>query len=161
MAINPYAQFLHAGDDPFAVMAATPELLSGYLGKIRPERAEQPWMPGKWSIRQVMAHLADCEMAFGFRIRQTLAEPGLKVQAFNQDLYANHYDGYDLKTAQAAFLSMREWNLKLLTTVSAEERSYEMTHPERGTMTLWVFLESIAGHDRNHLLQIEKVAGEQ
>lgn len=157
---NPYARYLSDGENPLEVMAATPVFLREALSRIPVERRQQPWAEGKWSIREMMAHLADCELAFGFRIRQALAEPGIAVQAFDQTLYARHYAAYEEELARQTFLTCREWNLRLLTTVSEKEWSNTMTHPERGTMTLWQFLEVVAGHDRNHLQQIQTVAGE-
>jgi hypothetical protein len=58
------------------------------------------------------------------------------------------------------FSAARNWNLKFLTTVTEEDRHHPTTHPERGTMTLWTIVETIAGHDLNHLQQVERLAKE-
>ena len=49
---------------------------------LTPEQVEVPIAPGKWSVREVVAHLADCELVFSFRLRQTLAEEAPVIQPF-------------------------------------------------------------------------------
>lgn len=158
MALNPYAKFLTPEDNPAAVIADTPAQLTRLLERIGMEQADQPIAPGKWSIREVVAHLADCEIVFAFRLRQALAEPGITIQPFDQDLFARKYMAYDLASSLATFNAVRHWNVRLLATVTEEERSNVLTHPERGTMTFWNVVETMAGHDRNHLLQIARYA---
>lgn len=160
MQMNPYAQFLE-GRDALDIVRSTVDELEQSIARIKPERAQQPHRPGKWSVAEIVAHLADCEIAFGFRLRQSLGEPGHTVQPFDQTVWAERYTAYDLPSALITFSVVREWNLRLLTTVSEQERSNEVTHPERGTMTFWDLVETMAGHDRNHLLQIRLVAEER
>ena len=105
-----------------------------------------------------MAHLADCEGVFSFRLRQTLAEEHHVVQPFDQEVWAQRYAGYDLDSALALFQAARNWNLRLLTTVTEADRHHPTTHPERGTMTFWTIVETMAGHDINHLRQLERLA---
>ncbi|ADV81279.1 DinB family protein [Terriglobus saanensis] len=158
MTLNPYATFLQIGEDTHAIIAETPKTLADLLAILGTEKAEAPLDPGKWSPREVVAHLADCELMFGARLRQALADPGSTLLPFDQDVYAERYAAYDLATAHATFNAIRAWNLALLTTVSAEDRSKEVTHPERGTMTFWTIVETMAGHDRNHLLRLQSFA---
>ena len=85
--LNPYASQL--GDlDPLEVIAATPAKLRALMDAIGGERAEQPRAPGKWSAREIVCHLADCEVAFAFRLRQTLAEARHVMQPFDQEAWA-------------------------------------------------------------------------
>lgn len=160
MQTNPYAQFLN-GDDVLAVVRTTADELEQMLSRIPAERARQPHKPGKWSVAEIITHLADCEIAFGFRLRQSLAEPEHTVQPFDQTAWGERYEAYDLASALATFKVLRAWNVRLLTTVSATDRSNKVTHPERGDMTFWDLVETMAGHDRNHLLQIRLVAEER
>ena len=103
--------------------------------------------PGKWSIREIVAHLADCEMVFGFRLRQTLAVEHAVIQPFDQEVWAERYGGYDFASALGMFVAARNWNLKLLGTVSEKDQHRPTTHPERGTMIFWTIVETMAGHD--------------
>ena len=89
MELNPYARYLD-GQDARAVLAATPGLLHQSACALTPEQVEAPIAPGKWSPRQIVAHIADCELAFSFRLRQTLAEPHYVAQPFDQALRRLH-----------------------------------------------------------------------
>lgn len=157
MPLNPYASFLN-GQDARAVLAATPGLLHQAACALTPEQIEAPTAPGKWSVRQIASHLADCELVFSFRLRQTLAENKPTIQPFNQDAWAKQYAGYDLPSALELFRAARAWNLKLIGGLSESDFSREVTHPERGTMTFTTVLETMAGHDLNHLAQVQRAS---
>src|SRR5579863_2674607 len=89
--VNPYAKYL--GDrNPFEVVAATASRLEQLLGQMGPERADKSPAPGKWSIRQIVAHLADCELVFAHRMRQVLAEENPTLVAFDQEAWARNLD---------------------------------------------------------------------
>jgi hypothetical protein len=156
---NPYAKFV--GDrDPREVIRETPARLEALSNRLGP-RIEHAPAPGKWSVRQVLCHLADGEIAFGFRIRQTLAEPNHMIQPFDQDAWAKYYGSAALYAASAldAFSAARRWNIALLNAANPEDFQKPVTHPERGMMTLATIVETMAGHDLSHLAQIERIAG--
>jgi uncharacterized damage-inducible protein DinB len=154
MNLNPYAKNL--GDlDPVTVIAATPQRLHQLVHGLDAARLTQSPAPGKWSLRDIFCHLADCEIAFAFRLRQAIAEPNHIIQPFDQDHWAAPYSHFDAHAALAAFTSLRDWNCKLIATVPAEGFSKPLTHPERGTMIFRTLVETMAGHDLNHIHQIE------
>jgi uncharacterized damage-inducible protein DinB len=154
MATNPYAANL--GDrDPLEVTKATPVRLQNLLQTLGPEKLELVPAPGKWSVRDIVSHLADCEIVFAFRLRQTLAEDHPIVQPFDQDKWAVPYGHYDARIALAAFSAVRQWNLKFIAGLQAEDFKRRLNHPERGDMTLKTVIETMAGHDLNHLRQVE------
>jgi uncharacterized damage-inducible protein DinB len=161
MELNPYAKYLE-GRDPIPVLFATAEHLRLLTAPLSLEQIEQQPAPGKWSIREIVAHLADCELAFSFRLRQTLApapgEPHAIIQPFDQDAWAQHYTAYDLLSALDLFRAARNWNLHLISTLTEADRHRPTTHPERGTMTFWTIVETMAGHDLNHLQQLDRLA---
>jgi uncharacterized damage-inducible protein DinB len=157
MELNPYAKFL-GEQDARAVIAATPGLLHQAVCALTPEAADAPIAPGKWSVRQIVAHLADCELVFSFRLRQTLAMNSPVIQPFDQEAWAARYDAYDLPSAMEMFRAAREWNLKLIGGASTADFAREMTHPERGTMTFGTVVATMAGHDLNHLAQVQRYA---
>jgi len=157
MELNPYAKFLD-GRDPVEVLTATSALLKELATLLPPEQLTVRTPEGKWNAREIVAHLADCDLVFGFRLRQTLAEDSPTVQPFDQDLWARHYAAFDFNSALALFLAIRHANLLLIQSTSTEERKRPLTHPERGTMTFWTIVETMAGHDLNHLHQLEKLA---
>ncbi len=150
--MNPYASKL-GERDPLSVIAGTAKELAGRISS-SPGMAERSPGPGKWSVRQIVCHLADTEIAFAFRLRQALAEPNHVIQPFDQDRWADHYDAYELPAALAFFSATRKWNLDLLASLSAEDFARPLSHPERGPMTFRTLVETMAGHDLNHLAQI-------
>jgi uncharacterized damage-inducible protein DinB len=153
---NPYATFL--GDrDPLEVIAGTPKQIETLIQTLGPERANQAPAPGKWSAREIVCHLADCEMVFAFRIRQALAEDHHVVQPFDQEKWAKNYAAYGAREALAAFSAARQWNRQLLASLPAEAFTKPLTHPERGEMNIRVVLETMGGHDINHLRQMEAI----
>ena len=152
--MNPYAKYLD-GRDVVDILMATPSELQSVVAGLSVDQMDQPMAPGKWSVREVLAHLADCEVAWAFRMRQSLETPGATVTPFDQEVWATRYSAYSAADALRTFLALRAWNLSLLTTVSAGERSNSLSHPERGTFSFTELLESIAGHDLNHLLRLK------
>jgi uncharacterized damage-inducible protein DinB len=157
MELNPYAECLD-GQDPIPVLTSTAERLRTFTAGLTGAQIAAPLAPGKWSVREIVAHLADCELVFSFRLRQTLAEEHYLIQPFDQTIWGERYAAYHLEPALALFQAARTWNLLFLTTVSQDDRHRPATHPERGTMTLWTIVETMAGHDINHLRQLERFA---
>ena len=155
--MNPYASYL--GDkNPSDVIAATPGQLKAIVSSLTEEQINRAPAPGKWSIHEILCHLADCEMVFAFRIRQTLAEPHHVVQPFDQDIWAKPYAAYTTQAALATFTAVREWNVRLVRSLPSDALSKLVTHPERGTMTLQTVIDTMGGHDINHFKQIEGIA---
>jgi hypothetical protein len=156
--MNPYAS--HLGNrDPLEVITATGAQLQRLSKALGSERVEQPLGPGKWSPRQIFCHLADAEVAFAFRLRQALAEDHHVIQPFDQDKWASTYMGYEAGAALGVFSSVREWNLELIRAVIPGALSKPVTHPERGEMTFRTLIETMAGHDLNHLGPLEAFSG--
>lgn len=157
MAINPYATQL-GNRNAREVIAQTPGKLSTLSGRLGPSGLQRSLAPGKWTARDILCHLADTELAFAFRLRQSLAEPHHVIQPFDQDAWSRPYPSLDAQAAMATFSAVRAWNLALLETVPAEAYARTLSHPERGDMTFQVLVETMAGHDLNHLGQLETIA---
>jgi hypothetical protein len=150
--LNPYATNL--GDrDPLAVIAGTPGQLADLAS--RPSRAPAP---GKWDTREILCHLADCEIAFAFRLRQAVAEDQHTIQPFDQDRWAAPYAAYDSQRALELFRALRQWNVTFIAAQPPEVFEKLLTHPERGTMPFRTLVETMAGHDLNHLDQLAALA---
>ena len=90
--------------------------------------------------------------------RQALAQDHHVIQPFDQELWAANYAGYDPQAAMMTFSCVRQWNLMLLRSVPAEAMAKPVLHPERGEMTFRELIETMAGHDLNHLAQLEAIA---
>jgi hypothetical protein len=154
--LNPYGKVL-GEKKPLDVLPATPERLEA-LAKTIGARIDVSPAPGKWSASEIICHLADCEIAFGFRLRQTLAEDNHVIRPFDQEKWAAPYAGIAASDALATFAALRRWNLLLIIGALAEFASKPVTHPERGTMTFATIVETMAGHDLNHISQLEGIA---
>ncbi len=153
---NPYEQFLD-GRPVGVILAETPNKIAEFLEVIGPDQEEEP-APGKWSAAEIVCHLADCEIVFAFRLRQTLAEDEPTIQPFDQDNWAKIYKGVPASLAQESFSGLRKWNLHMIRAWLPAAAERKMTHPERGTMTFKTVIETIAGHDLNHLGQLRRIA---
>jgi hypothetical protein len=155
--VNPYEKYLD-GRPLEAILASTPHELVKYLEAIGLEKTTKAPAPGKWSPAEIVCHLADCEIAFAFRLRQTLAEDNHEMQPFDQEKWAVTYPGMSAVQALATFDNLRKWNLALIGKTLASSGNKPVSHPERGTMTFRTIVETMAGHDLNHLGQLERVS---
>jgi uncharacterized damage-inducible protein DinB len=156
---NPYDKFLD-GRPVETILADTPNKVAEYLEVIGHDKSATEPAPGKWSAAEIVSHLADCELVFGFRLRQTLAEDDPTIQPFDQDkwAWAEQYSHIPAKLALEVFGALRKWNLQMIKTALPAAANRKMTHPERGTMTFLNVVETMAGHDLNHLGQLHKLA---
>ncbi len=157
MEENQYAHHLE-GHEATDIIGATAAHLRQLFSAYTPEEIDRSPGPGKWSLRELMAHLADCEIVWSWRLRQTLATDNPALQAFDQDHWGDRYAAYDFASAQATYEAVRAWNVRLLTTIKPEDLTRTATHPERGNLTLQIILETIAGHDRHHIKLLEGLA---
>lgn len=158
--MNPYTSRilgLLGHRDPLEVLQQTPGLLEALTARIDPERS---YGPGKWTAREILSHLADTELAMGFRIRQTLAADHPTVQPFDQEAWAKRYSGLPLPLALETFHALRAWNLALIGGLSDDDLGRTYYHPEREEgESLRRLIHLMAGHDLNHLAQLEQIAG--
>jgi uncharacterized damage-inducible protein DinB len=159
-AANPYAGPL-ADRDPLPVLNETPGRLKEARDRLGAAGLEKSLAPGKWSVGKIFCHLADCEIAFGYRWRQAAAERHHRVQPFDQDLWAAHYDSLSADRALDTFCTLREWNSAWLAKLPKETFSKPASHPERGELTLQTLLETTAGHDLHHLAQIDQIVARE
>jgi hypothetical protein len=157
--LNPYAKFLD-GRPLEAILSESPSAIASLLEAIGTANVNASPAPGKWSAAEIVAHLADCEIVFAFRLRQTLAEDSYVIQPFDQDKWAaaSGYPGISADEALNTFAVARRWNLRLIAHALPAAAGRQATHPERGTMTFQTIVETMAGHDLNHLGQLARIA---
>ena len=150
---------LSAGADPFDVLASTPATIAGWIAGRRAGDLQRSPAPGRWSVAQIVAHLADSEIVFAYRVRMILASPGTAIQAYDQDAWSRvqHADRSDPQRSLALFTALRESMLPLLRGLNPEELDRYGIHAERGKESVRHLLALYAGHDRNHLAQIERL----
>jgi len=153
---HPYAQFL-GERDPLEVLAETHRSIPAIAEKLGAKGLQRSYAPGKWTAAQVLAHLADCEIAFGFRVRQIVSEPQLPIQPFDQDLWARFYSSVNGLEAAKTFQTVRAWNLAMFRLLSKDDFNKTANHPERGPEKAETVIRIMAGHTLNHLAQLQKV----
>jgi hypothetical protein len=147
------------GRDPVKLQAAAPAKLAKLLTGVGPARARKRPAPGKWSIAEIVAHLADSELVGGYRIRAILGSPGGPIIGFDQDVWvtALHYDRRDPGKSLELYRALREANLALLKTLTPEQWKHYGMHNERGAESVETIVRMFAGHDLNHFQQIERI----
>ena len=151
--LNPYVRFLR-DEDPLTIIATTPERLAQLIAGATDEKLALRPSPKKWAVRDILCHLADTETAYAFRLRQTVAEAHHLIQPYDQDAFAAAYEERTSKEGLDTFSAIRNWNLLFIRSAVPAALPKAVTHPERGTMTFKTILETMAGHDLNHLTQI-------
>ena len=148
-----------AGADPLVLQARAPDVLAALVDGLTAEQLGQRPAPGKWSIREIVAHLADDELVGAYRIRLILSAPGTAIQAFDQDIWARtgRYSTSDILDSLLLYRTLRFANLKLLQSLTAHEWDMFGVHAERGIESLRDIAAYYAGHDINHFRQIELI----
>ena len=147
------------GQQPLDVLAATANKLDGLIkGVSTTELCRRP-APERWSVNEIAAHLADAEIVSGFRIRFILGAPGSPIVAYEQDQWviSGHYDRRDPQESVDLFSALRAANLSLLKSLDARQWKHFGVHSERGQESIELMVRMMAGHDNNHLLQIDEI----
>jgi len=145
--------------DPFAVLRATPAALERMIQSTPSDVLARPEAPGKWSMGQVLAHLADSDVVWAWRLRLILAQDRPQLTGYDQDRWAARlgYAESDPRDSVALFSILRKTNLRLLDRATPEDLQRVGVHVERGEESLAHQLKLYAGHDILHLNQLERV----
>jgi DinB superfamily len=145
--------------DPLQVLAETPTTLrAAVAGLTRPQDA-MPERPGKWSVRQVVQHLADSDLVGAFRFRMVLAHDAPELPGYDQDVWAQRlgYQESEVSSALDEFSTLRNATVRLLRRATPEDMRRVMRHAERGDESLSHMIRTYAGHDVVHLRQIARI----
>jgi uncharacterized damage-inducible protein DinB len=150
-----------AGRDPLEVQASTAGLLARLVDGVPEAKLREPPEPGRWSVAQILAHMAEDEVVTSWRYRQMLERDGVELAGFDQDLWARlgDYGAWAASEALTQFRLLREANLRLLRRLAPQEWARGGRHAERGPMTVRDLARHMAGHDVNHLRQVERNLG--
>lgn len=134
------------------------EVLRSIEGLTEEQLSAHP-LPGKWSAREIVQHLADSEMNSAIRIRRLLTEDRPQIQGYDQDDYAARlrYNERDIEPALDALRGARSTSAQLLDAMSDEDWSREGTHSESGRYTPDDWLRIYAAHAHNHAAQIRRL----
>ena len=145
--------------DPLDLQRTAPKRLAALLdGRSKRELTRRPSAEG-WSVAEIAAHMADAEVAVAWRLRQILSTDGVPIQAYDQDAWAATFDyaHRDPRQSLELFRVLRENNVALLRSVARKLWKNHGVHQERGNESITRVVRMVAGHDLNHLKQIERI----
>jgi hypothetical protein len=150
------------GKDSLRVQRETPKKLAALIKGIDKRRLAKRPAPGKWSIAEIIAHMADTEIVAGWRLRQILSTNGVAIHGFDQNSWAAtfKYGRQDTRQSLETFRVLREYNLAMLKSVPKALWENHGMHQERGKETARHVLRMFAGHDVNHVQQVERIVKE-
>lgn len=145
--------------EPLAVLRDTPGNAARAMASASPAQLRTPERRGKWSIAQVLRHLADSDVVWGWRMRLILAQDRPQITGYDQDLWAERLDYADADPAESleTFAVLRRDNLRLLERATPEDMKRVGVHSERGEESVAHLARLFAGHDLMHLAQIERI----
>lgn len=147
--------------DPLELQRKTPKILEELLRHASPEQLTTRPSPNKWSIGEILAHLAEDEIATAWRYRQMVEHNGIELAGFDQDLWARmgDYASRAPEDSLAMFRLLRAANLQFLSQLTSGQWECFGIHAERGRITVRDLAVHMAGHDANHMEQIRRILG--
>jgi hypothetical protein len=150
---------LLGSQDPVAVLSNTAAEISKLIDGVADTRLAQPEAAGKWSVRHVLAHLADSEVVAAWRFRMILAHDRPPIQGYDQDAWASNlwYGDAPTRLSLETFATLRKWNLRLIEHALPEQLQRVGVHAERGEESVAHLLKLYAAHDLLHRRQIQRI----
>ena len=145
--------------DPLQVLSATPAALESAIEGLSEDQMSVPEAPGKWSVRQVLRHLADADLVWAWRLRMVLAQDRPALTGFDQDAWAERLGYADAPAAESIeeFRIVRRGNLRLLGRAEPADLQRVGLHAERGEESVAHMMRLYAGHDMLHVRQIARI----
>ena len=147
------------GKDPVQMLQQTPRKIAQQVQRATVRQIKKSPAPGKWSVQEIIAHLADTELALGFRLRKIAEEDGVMLQGFDQDAWAKNgnYKKVDVKKSLASYLGLRAMTVHFLKAQPKAVWQRHGKHTAFGKLEFTKIVRMLAGHDVNHLKQIESI----
>jgi hypothetical protein len=141
------------------LLAQGTDLIKAALSKVPAEAMDFKPAPHKWSVHEVIVHLADSEANAYVRLRKIIAENGSSITVYDQDIWAQElqYASSDLDAALNLFSALRQASVDLLRrTPEIVWATHAVNHPEKGSYTLDDWLRTYSNHIPGHVKQIER-----
>jgi hypothetical protein len=150
-----------AENDPLQMQADTPRIIADIVQGVPEAKLSRRPVPDKWSIKEIIAHLAEDELVTSWRYRQMIEKSGCPLSSFDQDQWARlgDYGSWQAADALDMFRLLREANLRMLRNLTADEWDHFGVHAERGRISVRDLARHMAGHDMNHVEQIRSILG--
>lgn len=161
VAVSAYVEGLTAltGDEePLDILGRLGASVRAAIAGLTDAQLRTPEQPGKWSMRDVIRHLADAELVLAFRYRMILAHDRPAIAAYDQDLWVEKLErDDDTETIVADLEAVRSINLRLLRVQKPEAWERVGLHAERGEESLALLVRLAAGHDVVHTRQLHRI----
>ena len=147
-----------ADKDPSKMLRTAPEMLARLIDGAPEALLNRRPAVGKWSVRAILAHLAEDELASSWRYRQMIEHSGATLLGFDQDEWARlgNYESWSATEALSMFRLLREANLRMFATLTPDEWQRHGFHAERGRITVADLARHMAAHDVNHIMQVRR-----
>ena len=145
--------------DPIEVQSGRVAAVEGAVTGLSDSSLRTPEAPGKWSVMEVVQHLADTELVYGYRMRMILAHPSPAIQGYDQDAWASElrYNDVPLTEALGQMRVLRGANLRLIKGLTEDQLDRYGMHSERGRESIAHIVRLIAAHDLVHRRQIARI----
>jgi len=156
-ARNPYG--IDLGDrNARESLHKTPEAIATIVRSLGSGGLSKRTAPGKWTLAEILVHLAQTEIIVQGRFRHALTTDGYVVQPFDQDLFMAVEPATDGDATLEAYVCLRRFALPLIDRLRAAELAKRFRHPDHGEISVAWLLAWWAGHERRHLGQVERIA---
>ena len=146
-------------NNPLAILSSTPKKIRRLVSKSKKKALYKKPSPKKWSVAEIIAHLAETELVMAWRYRSSAEKNKVMIQPFEQDDWAKNsrYHKSDIDEMLTVLSVVRKANLKFLTNLPNKKLKNFGMHQERGKETISHMIRLEAGHDINHLKQIKSI----
>jgi hypothetical protein len=142
--------------EPFASHRGCPDRIRSLVAGFEPEALRWRPAPGEWSVVEVVAHLVQTELVYGYRYRRIVSEPGEPIRGYDQELWIDALPDAEqpIDELLAQLAGLKALNTAFLERLTAEERARWGLHSERGPESVAALIGAMAGHDLLHERQI-------
>lgn len=146
--------------DPVDVMGWTLSRIDALTRALERRGLQNEPAPNKWTAVQILSHLAEGEIVFAYRIRKALNASGEAIEAYDQNEWVKNskYLQADPHLALSVFQALRKVNIARLKSLTPEQLDRFGIHSERGKESILHMARLCAGHDINHLQQLEAIS---
>jgi len=140
-------------DDLLKQYEQAPNLLKTSIAGVREDQFDQTPVPGKWSIRQVVCHIADFEPVYADRMKRVLVEDNPTMFGGDPDVFAAglHYEKRSVQDELELISVVRRQMAVILRNTDIEDFQRTGVHSEAGPLTLETLLERITRHIPHHV----------
>ena len=147
------------GKNTVKVLSSTPQKIKKLISGVPKKNLYKQPAPDKWSVAQIVAHLADSELVLGWRYRSVAEKSGVTLQPYDQDIWMgiSNHQASNINAMLEMYSVLRQANLRFLTGLPEKKMENYGIHLERGKETIRHIMNLEAGHDLNHFNQIKKI----